>query len=247
MELFGYDELRAEQARAARAAATRCSSASASPRSPRCAGWPRPGCSARWPTARAAGSTPSIRMLPTGKVEVVTGSSRARPGPRDGVEPDRRRPARRAVRGRRGAARRHPDLAQGHGHLRLPLAGRRRHGRWSRRCDKVVEKAKRDRRAPAGGRRADDLEFADGRVLGPRRPGRGARRIAGDRAGHVRRARPARRRRADARRRRHLRPGQLLLPARHPPVRDRGRHRDRASSRSARTWPSTTSARWSTR
>ena len=73
-ELFDYDELRAEQ-RAQRAAATRSGSASASPRSPRCAGWRRRGCSARWPTAPAAGSTPSIRMLPTGKVEVVTGSS----------------------------------------------------------------------------------------------------------------------------------------------------------------------------
>ena len=51
----------------------------------------------------------SIRMLPTGKVEVVTGIDAARPGPRDGVEPARRRPARRAVRGRRGAARRHRD------------------------------------------------------------------------------------------------------------------------------------------
>ena len=111
MELFGYDELRGEQAGAPRAQATRCSSASASRRSPRCAGWPRRGCSARWPTAPAAGRHASIRMLPTGKVEVVTGAVRARPGPRDGVEPDRRRPARRAVRGRRGAARRHPGLA----------------------------------------------------------------------------------------------------------------------------------------
>ncbi len=33
----------------------------------------------------------------------------ARPGARDGLEPDRRRPPRRAVRERRGAARRHPD------------------------------------------------------------------------------------------------------------------------------------------
>ena len=39
-------------------AATRFSSASASPPTPRCAGWPRPGYSARWPTGRAAGSTP---------------------------------------------------------------------------------------------------------------------------------------------------------------------------------------------
>ncbi len=57
---------------------------------------------------------------------------RARPGTRDGVEPDRGRPARRAVRGRPGAARRHPGRAQGHGHLRLPVAGRRRHGRGRR-------------------------------------------------------------------------------------------------------------------
>ncbi len=47
----------------------------------------------------------SVRMLATGKVEVVTGASRARPGPRDGVQPDRRRPARRGLRGRRGPAR----------------------------------------------------------------------------------------------------------------------------------------------
>ena len=34
---------------------------------------------------------------------------RPRPGPRDGVQPDRRRPARGGLRGRRGAARRHAD------------------------------------------------------------------------------------------------------------------------------------------
>ena len=48
-----------------------------------------------------------------------------RPGPRDRVEPDRRRPARRPVRGRRGPPRRHPDRAQGPGHLRLTVARRR--------------------------------------------------------------------------------------------------------------------------
>ena len=51
----------------------------------------------------------------------------------------------------------------------------------------------------------------------------------------VHRAQPAGRHRADARRRGHRRPGQLLLPARHPPVRGRGRHRDRHGRRSART------------
>ena len=53
---------------------------------------------------------------------------RTRPGARDGVEPDRSRPARRPVRGHPGPARRHPGIAQGHGHLRLPVAGRGRHG-----------------------------------------------------------------------------------------------------------------------
>ena len=53
---------------------------------------------------------------------------RARPGARDGVEPDRRRPARRAVRGHPGAARRHPDLAPGARHLRVALPDSRRTG-----------------------------------------------------------------------------------------------------------------------
>ncbi len=107
---------------------TRSSSASASRRSPRCAAWRPPGCSAASTTAPAAGSTRRVRMLATGKVEVVTGSSRARPGPRDRLVADRGRPARRALRGRRGAARRHPGLAPRHGHLRLPIAGRRWRG-----------------------------------------------------------------------------------------------------------------------
>ena len=59
--------------------------ASASRRSPRCAGSPRPGCSGSLAYGAGGWETASIRMLPTGKVEVVTGSSRARPGPRDGV------------------------------------------------------------------------------------------------------------------------------------------------------------------
>ena len=46
---------------------------------------------------------------------------------------------------------------------------------------------------------------------------------------------------------RDLRPGQLLLPARDPPVRDGGRHRDRRRRRCASTSASTTSASSSTR
>ena len=64
----------ARRAAAPRVAATRSSSASASRPSPRCAAWRRRGCSARSTTAPAAGSTRAIRMLPTGKVEVVTGT-----------------------------------------------------------------------------------------------------------------------------------------------------------------------------
>src|ERR1700761_4561354 len=60
---------------------------------------------------------------------------------------------------------------------------------------------------------------------GPRRPGpgQGDRR---DRLRRVRRARPARGGRAIARLRRDLRPEQLLLPARHAPVRGGSGHRD---------------------
>ena len=188
----------------------------------------------------------SIRMLPTGKVEVVTGSSAARPGPRDGVEPDRRRPARRAVRGHRGAARRHPGLAQGHGHLRLPVAGRRRHGHATARASKVIEKAKVIAAHHARGqpRTTSSSPPAGSRSRATREQGHDH---PGDRPGHLRRAQPARRHRAHARLRRHLRPGELLLPARHAPVRDRGRHRDRPGHASARTCASTTSARSSTR
>jgi carbon-monoxide dehydrogenase large subunit len=53
----------------------RCSSASASRPSPRCAAWRPRACSARCPTAPAAGRRRPIRMLPTGKVEVVSGAT----------------------------------------------------------------------------------------------------------------------------------------------------------------------------
>ena len=75
MELFGYDELRAEQQRAPRARATRSSSASASRPSPRCAASRRPGCSARSTTAPAAGSTRRSGCCPPARSR----SSPARP------------------------------------------------------------------------------------------------------------------------------------------------------------------------
>ena len=53
---------------------TRCSWASASPPSPRCAAWRRPGCWARCPTAPAAGSTPRSGCCPPAR-------SRSSPAP----------------------------------------------------------------------------------------------------------------------------------------------------------------------
>ena len=74
-EMFGYDELRAEQKRAPRAAATRSSSASASRRSPRCAAWrPSPGARAASTTAPAAGSTRACGCSPPAR-------SRSSPAP----------------------------------------------------------------------------------------------------------------------------------------------------------------------
>ena len=61
------------------------------------------------------------------------GDQPARAGPRDGVEPARGRPARRPVRGHRGAARRHRGLRPWTGHLRVALPGRGRRGGGERR------------------------------------------------------------------------------------------------------------------
>ena len=108
----------------------------------------------------------SIRMLPTGKVEVVTGVERARPGPRDGLEPDRRGQARCPVRGHPGAARRHPGLAQGHGHLRVPVADRGRRGR-ARRLREGDRQGQGDRLGHAGGAARGD-RVRGGQVQRPR-------------------------------------------------------------------------------
>ena len=127
----------------------------------------------------------SIRMLPTGKVEVVTGAERARPGPRDRVEPDRRGQARCPVRGHPGAARRHPGLAQGHGHLRVAVADRGRRGR-ARRLREGHRQGQGDRLGHAGGAaRGDRVRGGQVQRPGQRRRGQDH---PGDRAGHLRRA-----------------------------------------------------------
>ena len=205
---------------------TRCSWASGSRRSPRCAGWPRPACSARCRTARAAGSTRRCAILPTGKVEVVTGSSPHGQGHATAwaqIAADRLGVPFEDVTVLHGDT---AHLAQGHGHLRFPFAGRRRRRpatrparRWSTRPARSPRTCWRRPRTTSSSPTARSR---------PRRPEEG-KTHPGGRAGRVRGARPARGHRAVAGRRRHVRPGELLLPPRHPPVRGRGRHRDRAS------------------
>jgi len=75
-----------------------------------------------------------VRVNPTGSVTVFTGSHSPRPGSRDDVRAGGRGQARHPDRERRDRARRHRPRAVRHGHLRQPLAVRRRHGdRQSRR------------------------------------------------------------------------------------------------------------------
>ena len=210
---------------APRARATRCSSASASRRTPRCAGWRR----RRWlgETGYVAGGweRATVRMLPIGKVEVVAGTSPHGQGhvttfsqiaadalgvPFDDVE---------VIHGDTA------DRAVGPGHVRLPLARRRRH---------------RDPQGGGGGGREGQAARRPPARGRPRRHRVRRRHLPGQ--GHAgRRPRPSRSS-AFAAFAAHYhagrqssrscpptphRPGDLLLPARHPPVRGRGRHRDR--------------------
>ncbi len=124
-EMFGYDELRAEQKRRRDSGDTVQLGIGVSTFTEMCGLAPVPG-------ARLA----QLRRRRLGARERADAGHRqgrghhrrvrARPGARDGVQPDRGRPAGRGLRGRRDPARRHPDRPQGHGHLRLALAGRRR-------------------------------------------------------------------------------------------------------------------------
>ena len=84
----------------------------------------------------------------------------ARPGPRDGLRADRRRPPRHRSERRRGHPRRHGDGPDGPGHVRLALAGdRRRRGRARGREDR--REVPRDRRPqPRGRRRATSRSAA---------------------------------------------------------------------------------------
>ena len=67
-----------------------------------------------------------VRVEPTGTVTAYTGTSATRPGSRDDLRPDHRRPSRRRLRPGRGAARRHVEHAHGQRHRRQPEPGGRR-------------------------------------------------------------------------------------------------------------------------
>ena len=94
----------------------------------------------------------SVRVLPTGKVEVVTGASPHGQGHETAFEPDRGRPARRRRSRTSSSSTATPSLAQGAGHLRLAFAGRRRH-RHRQRGRQGDREGQADRRAHAGGER----------------------------------------------------------------------------------------------
>ena len=185
----------------------------------------------------------SVRMLPTGKVELLTGASAHGQGHETAFS--------QIVADRLGIP--FEDIEVLHGDTQVAHKGMDTYGSRSlvvggeaivKAVDKVIEKAK-----PIAAHlleaNVDDLEY-NGRPLRRQghRPGRPDDRGG---AGDVRGAQPARRRRALARLRRDLRPGELQLPPRHAPVRGGGRHRDRARARCASTPASTTSATSSTR
>ena len=163
--MFDYDDLRAEQQRASRRQATRCSSASASPPSPRCAGWRRRGSCRRCKYVAGGWEHATVRMLPTGKVEVVTGTSPHGQGhvtawsqiAADALGVDVRRHRRHLRRHRAPRRTAWTPTARG----RWPSAG------W--RCvaaaERVVEKA-RVIAAHMLEADPDDLEFTDGVVQG---------------------------------------------------------------------------------
>ena len=104
----------------------------------------------------------TVRMHPTGKVTVITGSSPHGQGHATSWSQIVAERARRAVRRRRGHPRRHRRSALRPRHVRLALAGRRRHGAALTRS-----RRSRTRRACVAAHllecSADDLEWADGR------------------------------------------------------------------------------------
>ena len=221
-ELFGYDELRAEQQRRRESNDPVQLGIGISTFTEMCGLAPSRILGALnygaggWESA-------SIRMLATGKVEVITGVSPHGQGHETAWS--------QIVADRLGVP--FEDVEVLHGDTQISPKGMDTYGSRSlvvgaeavvRAADKVIEKAKVVA-AHLLEASVDDIEFTAGTL---RRQGhRQGRQHGRGRDRDVDRSQPARRRRADDRRRRDVRPRQLLLPARHPPVRHGGRHRDR--------------------
>ena len=209
----------ARAGRAPRARATRYSSASASPRSPRCAVWRRRGCSARWPTAAGgwehAGDPDAADRQGRGGHRHRRRTVRATR--RRGARSSRTSSASRSRTSRCCTATPRPRRAAWTptGRDRWRSAG----SRWSRPAEKVIAKA-RPIAAHMMECAEDDLEFTEGTVPrdgAPRRPMAIADIALAVFAAHDLPDGVEPNLDSEA----TYRPGELLLPARHAPVRRR--------------------------
>ena len=205
-------------------AATASSSASGCRRSPRCAAWHPAGSSAQLSYGAGGWEHAEIRMLATGKVEVVVGVSPHGQGHETAFS--------QIVADRLGVP--FDDVEVLHGDTQVSARGLDTYGSRSlvlggeavvMAADKVIEKAQDPRGAPARGQRRRRAVRERPVHRRRHRPGLGHRR---GRAGDVHGAQLPGGLRAEPRLGGDVRRGDVLLPARHPPVRDRGRHRDRS-------------------
>ena len=241
-EMFGYDELRAEQKRRRESGDPVQLGIGVSTFTEMCG----------WAPSKLVGSLnygaggwehATIRLTGTGKVEVITGASAHGQGHETAFS--------QIVADRLGVP--FEDVEVLHGDTQVAAKGFDTYGSRSlvvggeavvRAVDKVIEKAKPIAAHLHGGvGRRPRVQWRQ--LLGQgHRPGHGDRRA---RHRRLRGAQPARRRRGLARLGRHVRPGRPQLPARHPPVCDGGRHRDRTGDDAQVRLLSTTSATSSTR
>ena len=208
--------------------APRSASASACRRTSRCAAWRPSRVLASLNYSAGGWEAATVRVLPTAKVQVVTGTAPARPGPRDGVVDDRRRPARHQPRRRRRAAQRHGDRPARPRHLRVALAAgrRRRHRHGVRQGDRQGQA----RSPPTSWRRTPTTSSTPAARSASQGSPDKSMPLAAIAFEAFTAPQPARRPGAEPRGARHLRPAELLVAVRHAHLRRRGRHRDRRAS-----------------
>ncbi len=223
-ELFRYDELRAEQERRRASGDPVQLGIGISTFTEMCGLAPsRVVGSLRYGVGGWENAT--VRVLPTGKIEVVTGSSAHGQGHETAWS--------QIVADKLGVP--FEDIRVLHGDTQVSAKGMDTYGSRSLTVggialDRGLRQGHREGQAgggaPDGGQRERHrvhgwpAPCARGSGAGPHHPG--------DRAGHLHRTQLPRGGGALARLRAHLRSGELLLPAWDAPVRDRGRYRDRA-------------------